>query len=62
MLASRRCRTDERHLGMAIGRDYGDVSPIRGAYRSPGAKSIMRVELNIGRAVSITTDGNFSSG
>ncbi|HLW72239.1 MAG TPA: transglutaminase family protein [Candidatus Binataceae bacterium] len=44
------CRTDERHLGMAIGRDYGDVPPIRGTYRSPGAKSIMRVELSIARA------------
>jgi hypothetical protein len=35
---------------MAIGRDYGDVPPIRGTYRSPGSKSTMRVELNIARA------------
>lgn len=45
-----RCRTDERHLGMAIGRDYGDVPPIRGSYSSQGAKSWMRVDLNITRA------------
>jgi transglutaminase-like putative cysteine protease len=45
-----RCHTDERHLGMAIGRDYADVPPIRGSYRSFGEKSSMRVELSITRA------------
>jgi transglutaminase-like putative cysteine protease len=44
-----RCRTDERHVGMAIGRDYGDVPPIRGCYRSDGRKSMMRVSLDIER-------------
>lgn len=44
-----RCRTDERHIGMAIGRDYGDVPPIRGSYRSDGERSFMRVDLNIER-------------
>lgn len=44
-----RCRTDERHIGMAIGRDYGDVPPIRGTYRSGGEKASMRVDLNIER-------------
>jgi len=44
-----RCRTDERHVGMAIGRDYADVPPIRGSYRSHGEKSWMRVDLNISR-------------
>jgi transglutaminase-like putative cysteine protease len=44
-----RCRTDERHLGMAIGRDYADVPPIRGAYSSQGEKSWMKVDLNIAR-------------
>jgi transglutaminase-like putative cysteine protease len=44
-----RCRTDQRHIGMAIGRDYGDVPPIHGTYRSLGEKSKMRVQLNIER-------------
>jgi hypothetical protein len=34
---------------MAIGRDYADVPPIRGSYRSHGEKSWMRVDLNISR-------------
>jgi transglutaminase-like putative cysteine protease len=42
-----RCRTEERHIGVAIGRDYGDVPPVRGAYRSQGAKALMRVDLSI---------------
>ena len=45
-----RCRTDERHIGMAIGRDYSDVPPIRGTYQSKGSKSVMRVDLNIARS------------
>jgi transglutaminase-like putative cysteine protease len=45
-----RCRTDERHIGVAIGRDYGDVPPVRGAFRSFGSKSLMRVDLSIARA------------
>jgi len=53
-----RCRTDERHLGMAIGRDYGDVPPIRGSYSSQGEKSWMRVDLNIAR----TTDADSADG
>ncbi|MGH7841442.1 MAG: transglutaminase family protein [Candidatus Binataceae bacterium] len=55
-----RCRTDERHLGIAVGRDYGDVSPIRGAYHSQGSNSIMRVELNIARADESTVADNDS--
>jgi hypothetical protein len=34
---------------MAIGRDYADVPPIRGAYSSQGEKSWMKVDLNIAR-------------
>jgi len=45
-----RCRTDQRHIGVAIGRDYGDVPPVRGAYRSDGTKSLMSVDLSIGLA------------
>lgn len=42
-----RCATDQRHLGVAVGRDYNDVPPIRGIYRSPGSRASMRVELSI---------------
>jgi transglutaminase-like putative cysteine protease len=51
-----RCRTDERHLGVAIGRDYGDVPPIRGAYQSHGSKSLMRVDLSIAPAPESAAD------
>ena len=53
-----RCRTDGRHIGMAIGRDYGDVPPIRGSYRSHGEKSWMKVNLSIER----TTDSDSADG
>jgi transglutaminase-like putative cysteine protease len=54
-----RCRTDERHIGMAIGRDYSDVPPIRGTYQSLGSRSIMRVDLNIARTEGSTSgEGN----
>jgi transglutaminase-like putative cysteine protease len=53
-----RCRTDERHLGMAIGRDYGDVPPIRGSYSSQGMKSWMKVDLSIAHA----TDDDLADG
>ncbi|MGA2409191.1 MAG: transglutaminase family protein [Candidatus Binataceae bacterium] len=42
-----RCRADERHIGMAIGRDYNDVPPLRGVYSAGGGRSIMRVDLSI---------------
>lgn len=47
-----RCRVDERHLGVAVGRDYGDVPPIRGVYRSNGGYSVMKVNLNVEAADS----------
>jgi len=40
-----RCRTDERFIGVAVGRDYNDVPPIRGVFRSEGGRSIMSVDL-----------------
>lgn len=52
-----RCRTDERHLVVAVGRDYHDVPPIRGSYRSRGSRSIMRVELSIEIADTGLADG-----
>lgn len=41
------CRADERHIKVAIGRDYSDVSPIRGVYRSAGGGHVMKVELSV---------------
>lgn len=52
-----RCRTDERHIGVAIGRDYGDVPPVRGAYRSQGSRALMRVDLSIAPAPEAAAGG-----
>ena len=41
------CRTDWRHIRVAIGRDYADVPPIKGVFRTAGGKQKMTVELNI---------------
>jgi transglutaminase-like putative cysteine protease len=41
------CRADERHIRVAIGRDYADVPPLRGVYRSQGVKQVMSVDLTI---------------
>jgi transglutaminase-like putative cysteine protease len=43
------CRTDTRHIRVAIGRDYSDVTPLRGVYRSSGSKQTMTVELKLER-------------
>jgi transglutaminase-like putative cysteine protease len=42
-----RYRTDERHIRVAIGRDYADVPPLMGTYRSNATNQIMTVDLNI---------------
>ena len=42
-----RSRTTDHHIRVAIGRDYGDVPPLRGVYRSSGQAGDMRVELSI---------------
>jgi transglutaminase-like putative cysteine protease len=42
-----RSRTSDHHIRVAIGRDYSDVPPLRGVYRSGGASGEMRVELSI---------------
>ena len=44
-----RSRTTDHHIRIAIGRDYSDVPPLRGVYRSAGSKGKMRVELSIQR-------------
>ncbi|MGA7873399.1 MAG: transglutaminase family protein [Candidatus Binatus sp.] len=41
------CMVDERHIRVAVGRDYSDVPPLRGVYRSQGGKQVMSVELEI---------------
>ncbi len=42
-----RCRTDIRHIRVAVGRDYADASPIRGVYRSDASHNTMSVELEV---------------
>ncbi len=41
------CQVDQRHIRVAIGRDYSDVPPMRGVYRSTGISQTMTVELRI---------------
>jgi transglutaminase-like putative cysteine protease len=41
------CAVDERHIKVAVGRDYSDVPPMRGVYKSQGGKQLMSVELQI---------------
>lgn len=55
-----RCRIDERHLRVAMGRDYGDVPPLRGVYRSKGGRSSMRVDLEIQPASEADAPGGAS--
>jgi transglutaminase-like putative cysteine protease len=43
-----RLRTGERHVKIAIGRDYADVSPIRGTYRGTGERTL-RVDVLVTR-------------
>jgi transglutaminase-like putative cysteine protease len=42
-----RMPTTLRHIRVAIGRDYGDIVPIRGAYQSAGGKQVMSFELEL---------------
>jgi transglutaminase-like putative cysteine protease len=42
-----RCRTDIRHIRVAIGRDYADAAPIRGVYRSDASQNTMSVDLEV---------------
>lgn len=43
-------RVSDRHIRLAVGRDYADVPPIRGVYRSAGRKQTMQVSLDITEA------------
>jgi transglutaminase-like putative cysteine protease len=40
-------RTTDHHIRVAVGRDYSDVPPLRGIYRSTGQRQTMRVSLEI---------------
>jgi transglutaminase-like putative cysteine protease len=42
-----RCAVDGRHIGVAVGRDYADVPPLRGVFRSDGIDSMMSVDLSV---------------
>jgi transglutaminase-like putative cysteine protease len=41
------CLTTDHHIRVAVGRDYADVTPLRGVYRSAGERQTMRVSLDI---------------
>ena len=45
-------RVTDHHVRIAVGRDYADVPPLRGVYRSEGAKQTMQVSLDITKADS----------
>ena len=45
-------RVTDHHVRLAVGRDYGDVPPIRGVYRSAGQRQTMGVSLDITEAGS----------
>lgn len=45
-----RYRTDERHIRVAVGRDYADVPPLKGMYRSNATSQVMTVDLNVEHA------------
>ncbi len=55
------CRTDYRHIRVAIGRDYADVPPIKGVFRSEGGKQMMTVALDI-EAAGNSIPGSSRSG
>ncbi len=47
-----RYRTDERHIRVAVGRDYADVPPLKGMYRSNATNQVMTVDLNVEHSVA----------
>jgi transglutaminase-like putative cysteine protease len=50
-------RVTDHHLRLAVGRDYADVPPIRGVYRSAGKRQTMGVSLDITEAEPGDEDG-----
>jgi len=54
-----RNRSDQRHIRVGIGRDYADVPPLRGVYRSNGGNQVMTVDVNVEHTTSSgLTDGS----
>lgn len=41
------CPTTDHHMLVAVGRDYADVPPLRGIYRSAGTNQSMLISLDI---------------
>lgn len=54
------CRADLRHIRVAVGRDYSDVTPLRGIYRSFGSRQTMSVDLRLEREPDMYPAGNGS--
>ncbi len=57
-----RCAVDGRHIGVAVGRDYADVPPLRGVFRSDSVESVMTVNLRVEPMTEETAGGNSMSG
>jgi len=58
-----RYRTDERHIRVAVGRDYADVPPLKGMYRSNATNQVMTVDLNVEHTVATgVADGAAADG
>ncbi|HXW82768.1 MAG TPA: transglutaminase family protein [Candidatus Binataceae bacterium] len=55
-------RTTDHHLRVSVGRDYADVTPLRGVYRSLGSKQTMRVSLDISAAEGEADGGSTDFG
>jgi len=56
------CRIDIRHLKVAVGRDYSDVAPLRGAYQSGGSNQTMSVDLKVETALAPQVSGDGRNG
>jgi transglutaminase-like putative cysteine protease len=50
-----RTRTHLQHVRVGVGRDYADVTPVRGVYRSRGQAQTMGVEVSIDELESWTS-------
>ncbi len=46
------CPTTDRHVRIAVGRDYADVPPLRGVYRSAGGNQTMGISVDISDAAA----------
>jgi len=55
-------RADYRYIRVAIGRDYADVPPLKGVFRSEGGQQTMTVELDIEPAGSSRSGPDGCSG